>query len=85
MQVAVTAYEDGDLGYGFIPVYNTDEILSVAPYSFALEGNVRGLEFLEGNRDRTFTVTPIVPEPSASALLCTAMAAGFLMRRNRRT
>ena len=71
VQVAVEAYED--LGPDFIPVENTSDIISTVPYRFALEGNVRGLEFLEGNRDRTFTVTQ-VPEPSAAWLSLAALA-----------
>ena len=80
IQVAVEEYEDGELGYGFLPVSSTEAIIATAPYSFALEGSVQGLKFLEGNRNGTFTVTQ-VPEPSAVALLFAATATGVITRR----
>ena len=79
VQIAVEEYSDGDLGDSFVPVENSDAIISTVSYSFVLEGDIRGLEFMEGNRDRTFTVTT-VPEPTVAALLLTAFAAGFIRR-----
>ena len=84
VQAAVEAFRGGDLADTFVPVSNSEAITSVDPCSFALEGDVRGLQFLEENRDRTFTVTPIVPEPSTTALLLMAIAAGLCARRDRR-
>ena len=82
VQVAKEGYRGNDLGLAFVPV-NRQGGGSTAPYLFAVEGAVRGLEFLEGNLDGTFTVTQ-VPEPSAVALLGATMAAAGLIRRKRR-
>ena len=73
IQAAVTEYED--IATAFEPVSNTSAIISTVPYRFALEGNVRGLEFLEGNRNGTFTVTQ-VPEPSVARLSFASLALG---------
>ena len=82
VQVAVEEFRGGDLADTFIPVSQTPAIVSTAPYRFALEGEVRGLEFLEGNRDRSFTVTQ-VPEPSIAALFLTVVVAGVFRRKRR--
>ena len=73
IQSAVTAYDD--IAPTFVPVNNTSDIISTVNYSYYLEGNMRGLEFLEGNRNGTFTVTQ-VPEPSAAWLMVAAIAFG---------
>ncbi len=81
IQAAVTEYDD--IAPTFVPVNNTSAIISTVNYSYYLEGNVRRLEFMEGHRDRTFTVTQ-VPEPSAGWLSLTALAcAGRAWRRQR--
>ena len=80
IQAAVTEYDD--IAQTFVPVNNTSAIISTVNYSYFLEGNVRGLEFLEGNRNGTFTVTG-VPEPSATALLGGVIAVASLTKRRR--
>jgi len=80
VQIATEEYRDGDLGFGFVPVDRQRGGFTRAPYSFAVEGPIQGLEFREGNLDGTFTVTQ-VPEPSAAALLGLLAAATLRRRR----
>ena len=81
IQAAVTEYDD--IAQTFVPVNNTSAIISTVNYSYYLEGNIRGLEFMEGNRDRTFTVTQ-VPEPTAAWLMVAALAFGARSWRRQR-
>ena len=83
IQVADDDYKSGDLGYDYIPVNRAGGGFVASPYTFTVEGAVTGIDFREGNLNGTFTVTN-VPEPSAAALLCMAMAAGCFTRRGRR-
>ena len=70
IQSAVTEYDD--IAPTFTPVSQTSGNISIVNYSYYLEGNVRGLEFMEGNRNGTFTVTQ-VPEPSVGLLSISAL------------
>jgi hypothetical protein len=83
VQIAEEDFRDGDLyPFGFLPVHRSGGGFVRAPYSFALEGPVRGVEFMEGNLDGTFTITPVIPEPSTALLVGAALAAcGFTRRR----
>ena len=83
IQIAQREYRDGDLGYDYLPVNRRGGGFVASPYSFTLEGPVLGIDFREGNLDGTFTVTH-VPEPSTTALLFMAVAAGLCARRDRR-
>ena len=83
VQIAEEEAFEGDLyAYDFLPVNRLGGGFVRAPYSFALEGPVRGIDFMEGNLNGTFTITRVVPEPSTAALLGVAMGmVGFTRRR----
>jgi hypothetical protein len=81
VQVAEEEYRGGDLSDSFVPVNRSGGGFVASPYSFRLEGQFQPLDFMEGNLNGTFTVTPIVPEPSTAALLGAAAALGFARRR----
>lgn len=80
VQATTDDYRGGDLGDTFRPTTASGGLFTTAPYSFAIEGPIRGLEFLEGNLDQTFTVTQ-VPEPSPATLLFLAFATRLLPSR----
>ena len=84
VQIAQEEAFDGDLyAYDFLPVNRLGGGFSIpSRYSFGLEGPVRGIVFMEGNLNGTFTITPVVPEPSTALLVGAALAAlGFTRRR----
>jgi hypothetical protein len=61
-----------DFGDGFVPVNVDGGFFPTDRYSFTIEGDVRGIEFWEGQLDPqpfgSFKIT-IIPEPSSAALL----------------
>ena len=63
-----------DIGDGFTPLNPEGGGFIVGTYTYQIRGNVRGLEFYDGNLNGTFTVTTI-PEPSTVFLIggCTAL------------
>jgi hypothetical protein len=83
VQIGALDDEDSDLYPYFTPVNRSGGGFGIPyPYSFTLEGQFQALDFMEGNLNGTFTVTPVVPEPSAAALLgAVAAALGFTRRR----
>jgi len=74
-----TSYDHFD---GYVPVNLEGGGFSFDLYNYTLEGDIRGIEFREGNLDGTFTFTRI-PEPGAVALLGIAWAT-LLPRRRRK-
>jgi hypothetical protein len=72
-----TSYDHFD---GYVPVNPEGGGFVRATYSYTLEGDLRGLEFREGNLDGTFTVTRI-PEPGVAGMVGLALAG--LARRKR--
>jgi hypothetical protein len=57
-----------DIGDGFTPVNPEGGGFIVDIYSYQIRGDVRGLEFYDGNLNGTFTVTQI-PEPRLAGLI----------------
>jgi hypothetical protein len=57
-----------DIGDGFTPVNPEGGGFIVDVYSYQIRGDVRGLEFYDGNLNGTFTVTQI-PEPRLAGLI----------------
>jgi hypothetical protein len=57
-----------DIGDGFTPVNPEGGGFIVDIYTYQIRGDVRGLEFYDGNLNGTFTVTSI-PEPTAAVYI----------------
>jgi len=72
-----TSYDVFD---GYQPVNEEGGGFTFGPYAYTITGDVRALEFREGNLDNTFTITQI-PEPSATIL---ALCCGALLATRRR-
>ena len=74
-------FYDVDLGY--VPVNPLGGGFTIANYRYSLTGDIRALEFRDGELNNTFIVTRFeIPEPTTpllAALACTA-----LLRRRRR-
>lgn len=68
-----------DIYDGYVPVNIEGGGFIFGPYAYSIDGDVRALEFREGNLDRTFTIT-VIPEPSTTALF--AGSAIWLLHRN---
>jgi hypothetical protein len=58
-----------DVFDGYMPVNREGGGFTSGPYGYSISGDVRALEFREGNLNNTFTIT-VIPEPSAAGLLC---------------
>jgi hypothetical protein len=68
--------------YGYVAVNPRGGGFTSGTYGFTVEGDIRGLEFRDGELNGTFIVTNLVPEPTAALLL--AVGAGLSLRRRRR-
>jgi hypothetical protein len=73
-----------DIGDGFTPVNPEGGGFIVDIYSYQIRGDVRGLEFYDGNLNGTFTVTSI-PEPSSGGLIFGGAALFWHRRREARS
>lgn len=88
--VAVTGIQDRDdnqfynPGRGFVAVNPLGGGFTRGPYAYSLSGDIRALEFRDGELDGTFIITEYpIPEPGAAVLLV-AIGAGFASTRRRR-
>jgi hypothetical protein len=58
-----------DVFDGFVAVNPEGGGFQQGPYQYDITGDVRGLQYWDGNLDGTFTVTNFIPEPTTLAFL----------------
>ena len=69
---------------GFVPVNPLGGGFTNGPYAYSLRGDIRALEFWDGELDNTFIITRFeIPEPAAPLLAAMACTALLLNRRRK--
>ena len=73
-----------DIGDGFTAVNPEGGGFTFANYAYSISGDVRALQYWDGELDGTFKITTFIPEPSW-AVLCGVGLALIGLRRRRMT